>query len=157
MNLILPVPGAVAASATATSAIYHLTIVQSIPSTTATVVNFDTREIDTDSAVTTGAAWKWTCPTAKGGLYHVAGVVSFAAMTATGECVAVVRKNGVQVQDGGGGAPQTSSTVNHLPFSAYISVAAGDYIDVIAYQTSGVSQNTTGTVDGTRVAILEVG
>ena len=39
--------------------------------TAETIIDFGTKVSDSDDAVTTGASWKFVCPTGKGGLYLV--------------------------------------------------------------------------------------
>lgn len=58
---------------------YNTTAGQSIPNNASTVINYATLVTDTDSAVTTGAAWKFTVPTNKGGIYLVAANATLSA------------------------------------------------------------------------------
>jgi hypothetical protein len=85
-----------------------------------TPINFDTKDIDTDNAVTTGAGWKFTCPTGKSGTYTVVG--SFAPGSAA-SCY--LYKNGIQQK-----ILATFGAAGQAAFAVTIDLLANDYIDV---------------------------
>jgi hypothetical protein len=66
--------GAVAASAWASGG-------AAIAANTDTILNCNNVDYDTDSAITTGASWHWTCPTGKGGKYHISAVATITPTT----------------------------------------------------------------------------
>jgi hypothetical protein len=91
------VSGAISTLATC-AAIYHRNATQSIPRNVQTVVNFDILEVDTDSAVTTGAAWHFTVPAGKGGLYHIAFRVVLTVNATTTLIFANIQLNGGEIR-----------------------------------------------------------
>jgi hypothetical protein len=113
----------------AVSAVYATAVAQSLASGDWTLVDFATMEQDTRSAVTTGAAWKFTAPTA--GLYQVNGAVSFAASAgSTSALILSVFKNGAEAKTCVEYDFPSGVTTFHVPCSTAISLAAGDYIDL---------------------------
>jgi hypothetical protein len=55
---------------------YKVSATRSLANSTLTIVNFDTSVFDTDSAVTTGAAWKFTVPADHGGYFIVTSTIT---------------------------------------------------------------------------------
>jgi hypothetical protein len=106
------------------------------------IVDFEDKVYDSDNAVTTGASWKFTAPSA--GYYHVDAYVSFvySAGWDIGETAKVeLYKNNsffcyLAYIDWDGA----------LTGSVTLSLGAGDYIDVRVYQHSGGSVNLTNDV-----------
>ena len=123
---------------------------QSIPGTAATVVNFDTSDFDTNSAVTTGSTWKFTAPSA--GKYHVSAAVLFASAVwgTTSIAELSLNKNGTKVSTlcwlQTQPASNTGSIYVPLAGGDTINLAANDYIDVRAYQ--GHSSTTALALNG---------
>jgi len=116
---------------------------QSINSGAATIVDFEDSSIDTDSAVTVGAAWRFTCPTGKGGIYHVEADVTYAstAWAASNVAQLFLYKNGALYSVLRRKTMEGAVTLyNNIHGSDTISLAAGDYIDI------RTSQNTGGAV-----------
>lgn len=112
---------------------------QSIPNNTNTVVNMDIVSTDTDGAVTTGAAWKFTVPAGKGGLYLVSVGVSLNA-TVAGACDQILGlfKNGaelVRLQR----LPGNTTKETGLSGSIVLSLAAGDTVAPLIFQNSGAA------------------
>jgi hypothetical protein len=124
------------------AAIYKTASGQSISHNIPTVVDFNIRELDTHNAVTTGANWRFTAPV--GGLYVVHVAVLFTSTTAwsDGEIGALIlNRNGSDIavlnrKDNYGSA---TSLHMQLSGSTALYLAAGDYIDIRVYQTSGVT------------------
>jgi hypothetical protein len=136
-------------------AVCNTNAAQSIPTATWTIVNFATKEIDTDTAVTTGAAWKFTCPARKGGLYHIAASVSLNMGGAAASLAIAVRKNGTEVQRGTRSAAAGAGLFG-LVASAYVSVIPTDTVDVVVYQDSGGNQPLEAVASTNRVNIVRV-
>lgn len=105
---------------------------QSIPNATATAIVFGTVELDTDSAYNSGTGL-FTVPTGKAGHYLIASELAF-NVAITGTVAIGIRKGGVLQKEGqviNPGAKQTLSA------SAMLNLAAGNTIDVYAFQNSG--------------------
>jgi len=114
---------------------------QSIPNNAAAVIiNFEDVDYDTDSAVTIGAAWKFTAPAT--GYYHLDCFILFSTTTgwAQGERGHLaVYKNGVSLavlsrndyEGNPGYMPLSGSTTVHLTIN--------DYIDIRVQQNSGAA------------------
>jgi hypothetical protein len=118
-------------------------VAQSIPSGTATALLFDIESLDTANGhSTTTNTSRYTCQTGKGGWYNVTGVVGFAA-NGTGARQATIRTNAatiwaqvtVNAVTGGGG---TGIYIGKKLF-----LAAGDYVEIFAYQSSGAAVSTS--------------
>lgn len=125
------------------AAIYGASVAQSIPNGVTTVVNFDSKIYDTDSAVTTGSAWKFTVPAGKGGLYDVKAALQY-NLSAPGsgsllECY--VYKNGGAILHGTT-VPWVTGVTQYITndLTGLLVLAAGDYIDFRAFQNTGVAQ-----------------
>ena len=114
---------------------------QSIDNATATIVDFEDVSIDTDSAVTVGAAWKFTCPAGKAGYYLVTAVIAFdtSATWAAGELVILyLYKNNALYSVLLRKTQESATTLYNMPpGSDVVYLAAGDYIDVRVNQGSG--------------------
>ncbi len=135
----------------------------SIPTATDTLIQFDTVDFDTASAITTGASWKYTAPAT--GKYRVSAAVLLASNTnfAAGTYVEMdLRKNGstycslafneVLANTIGG-----SAYVPQLVGSATISLTAGDYIDVVVNQTSGFTQTSNSAPTASYISVDQIG
>lgn len=119
-------------------AIYTTAAGQSIASSgTPSIVNFGTQEVDAASAVATGAAWKFTVPTGKGGLYVVSSGVTWNAAITTGTMFLQVFKNGSVVRTIAKVVTGTNTPQQMLHGATTLSLAAGDFIDVRVAQASG--------------------
>ncbi|GAC1590956.1 MAG: hypothetical protein NVS3B25_09930 [Hymenobacter sp.] len=104
-------------------------------------MNYDTSEIDTDSAVTVGASWKFTCPTTKAGNYLVSAAISLTGAVGTSVQFQLF-KNGSAVRT----LLKSTGTVpagQSIAGNTIIALAAGDYIDIRLTQSSGGTVTTT--------------
>lgn len=138
------------------AAIYNLTSAATIPNATPTVVNFANRELDTNSAVTTGAAWVFTCPPGMAGLYRVAATVSLGVLTATADAYVSVYKNGTEVHRGE--RKSLTSTYGGCSVAADVQLVAGDTLAISAYQNSGAGQPIdNSTAAANRISIARAG
>ncbi len=123
------------------SAIYNTNVMQVLTNGASTIVNFDTKEVDTDNAVTIGGAWHFTVPAGRAGIYKVAATVSFLGPSAGGgtTCFIGIFKNGVETKRGDRMMAQVAlgTTTLYVNVSADLLLAAGDAIDIRAFQNMG--------------------
>lgn len=126
---------------TSAKAKYKKTATQSVNNATYTIIDFDTIVFDPDTAVTTGGSWKYTVPTGKGGKYIVAvGLrLQSSSLWDTNETAQLwLYKNGIQDHIIGEKRMDAAGTYGvYINGLGMIDLAAGDYIDVRLYQTSG--------------------
>lgn len=142
-------------------AVYSSNTAQAMASIAFTVVNFEDVVVDTDTAVTTGAAWKFTIPSGEAGDYMVTAHVALTVTTSRAFHVALsVFKNGSEAariyqHDG-----TTSAIAGEITLSGATlipNLAAGDYLDIRLFQsTGGASRNTVATTEKNRVTIQRV-
>lgn len=118
---------------------------QSLNDSTWTGVNFNSEDFDV-STMHDNASNKsrFTIPTGGDGLYLVGGAVTFDA-NATGQRGVRVAKNGTAIAGTGevrntAGAGVTVTSTTHL-----VSLVAGDYVELQAYQSSGGALNISNT------------
>ena len=140
---------------------YKVSTGQTISNGAVTIVNFDTEDYDTDSAVTTGAAWKFTVPADMGGYYLVTTCVFFDSDDnwAAGEVMQLLlyKNNGIVSYLAEGKCEYTDTGFNmQANGSNIVSLAATDYIDIRAYQLSGVNQTTSDSGTKCYVAIAKL-
>ena len=116
---------------------------QSIANNTHVIIDFEDKDYDTHTAVTTGAAWKFTCPTGQGGPYRVSVFLLFAstATWAAGEIAqASIYKGGVLHSVLDRKTAESATTLyKELGGSGGVYLSAGEFIDVRAYHTSGAA------------------
>lgn len=113
---------------------------QSIPNNTATAITFTTLVQDADSMWSGSTPTRLTCQTA--GWFLVTGSLDYAA-NSTGARAVFIHKNGSgtylnQYRPAAGGG-----TSDFLTVSGALYLNAGDYVEVIATQTSGGALNVT--------------
>jgi hypothetical protein len=102
-------------------------------------ITFDTQSLDTeepsDNMWVVGSATRITFKTA--GVYQVGGIATFAFNT-SGFRAAVIRLNGTTdiARHDQGSAPAAAINVGLLPHTLY-SFAVNDYIELLAFQSSG--------------------
>ncbi len=137
-------------------AIYKTATAQSIPNNTATVVNFDTLEADTDSAVTVGTTWNFKCPINKGGLYWMAAqvAVTFGAGGSTNFWIQA-RKNGTAFEEFLV-HPVGANSDNFIHVASLIVLAAGDTLDAAVLQDSGGALPLDTSAISNRVVIMRI-
>jgi hypothetical protein len=106
---------------------------------TFTSVDFDTEAFDTDGIhSTTSNTSRFTVPSGKGGKWLFLSIITWQAGTYT-EIISRWYKNGVQQLDRAVGRP-AGSAGNIFP--AIFDLAAGDYMEVFSFQSSGGNKNT---------------
>lgn len=113
---------------------------QSINDATFTAVTFDTEDYDTDAyhSIVSNTS-RFTVPTTA--KYHIL-FCGLNEASATGQRVVKVRKNGVTDLLGGGffaGNPSATWAQSVIVANTY-PLTAGDYIEIMAYQNSGVAR-----------------
>lgn len=126
--------------------------VTSLVNATDTIINYATKVIDTHSAVTTGASWKFTAPVA--GTYQVS-ASSNSVAAGGGERYISVSKNG-SLYARGSWAPGSAGSTQGQTVCALVSMVPGDYVDIRMFQSSGGAINTDATLL-TYVSIYRVG
>ena len=136
---------------------YYSTAGQSIPNSSETIVNFETKDYDTHGAVTTGASWKFTAPIA--GKYSVNAAMNYASQAWTGSSTAYVKlfKNGAYFSLGelklvASGTHQRGDTLIDT-----IHLQAGDYIDLRILQNDGGSRTFNPGAGAVHVSIERIG
>lgn len=132
-------PSAIAASESVV-AVYNTATAQVLSS--GAVINYDTKEIDTHGAVTTGAGnWKFTCPVS--GKYLVS---AFFYNGAAGQNYIIVRQSTVNKSEGLATANTTTAT------QIILSCVAGDTIDAT---TSGLTLTANALYN--KISITRIG
>lgn len=120
----------------------YASIGQSIPNNALTAVLLDTNVLDSDSGhSTTSNTTKYVNQVA--GTYLVFGQVAFAANT-TGARNATVAKNGTAVSYIQGQIAANNSGTTTTAFIGMLPLAAGDFVEVWALQSSGGTLSTAG-------------
>lgn len=142
------------------SARYSTNAGQSISTATDTVIDFEDKTFDSHTAVTTGAAWKFTAPI--DGVYSISAVVTLAssgAWSATEGAILRVFKNGADGTHGNLDAFYStgSTTVVYLSGSTLIKLVAGDYIHLNINQNSGSSIALLNDGNYNHVSIQRIG
>lgn len=149
-----------AANGGAVAARYKIASTQSLADFSNVVINFATSVYDTDSAVTTGANWRFTAPTGKAGYYLVtvmAFLQSSASWEANERCVLYLYKNNALYSVLGERFMTATGTYNvSVSGMGMVYLAAGDYIDVRINQNSDASITLDSDGDRTHIAIARL-
>lgn len=133
---------------------------QSLTNNTLTIINYEDLSIDTDSAVTTGAAWVFTAP--RPGYYQVSAALLFAGSAGwvSGEAARMdLYKNGAlyayldYTDNYAGGATQFV----HLAGGDVVYLTTGDTCQIRAIQISGAALALDTTTEYNHVTIVLVG
>lgn len=137
---------------------YKVSATRALANATATIVNFDTSVFDTNSAVTTGAAWKFTAPTT--GYYAVACslLLESNAGWAADEYFAsqLFYDGAVYTVVAEWIAQATGTYTAAVSGLVIIYIEATHYIDIRGYQTSGGAINVAADGDYSHVAIARL-
>ena len=113
---------------------YYQSTLQSVATSTYTVVQTQTKEFDTDNAFNTST---YIFQPKVAGIYQVNGLCGGAFAGST--CTLAVFKNGVQYKRGCVGTAADNANVNTL-----VALNGGsDYIDIRVFQATGTAVNTT--------------
>ena len=138
-------------------ALYTVNTTQTIADSAETVVNFMTKVTDIYSAVTTGAAWKFTCPAGKAGWFNIISMLVFNA-----EAWAAINRiyylvlsvNGSNVRAIDRGYTQAAATFGvALCGSTDFYLDEDEYCQVEGYQNSGSTLTIPNAPDSVWVAI----
>jgi hypothetical protein len=142
-------------------AIYRTGAGQSIPNGIFTIINYDTKEIDTHLAVTTGSSWKFTAPVS--GYYHVDAEILFAATNtwADGEAgnLSIIVNGNTNIERALHRKDNYGSSASIMMFlggSTALYLSAGDYIDVRVIQYSGGALSLYNYGTHNRIAIIKI-
>ena len=129
------------------------TAVQSLAHNTSTALAFTAAdEWDTDSFhSTTVNNTRITVPAGLGGKYHMVGTMDFAAGTAS-QRGTVIRLNGT-TDIAGSNINSVGVNGHNSPVPIVYRLAAGDYIELFGFQSSGVALNITGTLSAHWVSL----
>lgn len=139
---------------------YEVSETKALTSGATTILDFDNVVGDTDSAVTTGASWKFTCPTGKGGVYMVVAscFLQSSANWGAGEYINLQ----LFVEAAGKGYislkyMEAAGTYNvFLSGMSYVSLAAGEDLDVRATHNSGAEETVDSDGDATWIQIIRL-
>jgi hypothetical protein len=132
---------------------------QSLANDTFTAVNYTSESFDTDTFHDNSTNnTRFTVPTGKGGKYLVNALVRYATNSG-GRRIVGLRKNGstyiANTQEMG--ATGVASCEPSLLMTSINELAAGDYIEIMAYQSSGGFLNIAGGQDQSTLAIQYLG
>jgi hypothetical protein len=131
----------------------------SIANNTITVVNFDTVNVDTSSAITTGTGWRFTAPA--NGNYLVSAALLFAATTTWADvevgAISLYLNGALYAHLDRKDSYGSASSVNmHLSGVTLVPMAASDYIDVRVFQNSGAALALSNVAAYNYVVIVRV-
>ena len=138
-------------------AIYTSTSAQSISASTTTIYDFENVVLDTDSAVTTGVAWVFTCPRA--GRYHVTTDIFWDAATMTvGRSKPItIFVEGAAVHAGTNDPIFVTVSENiSVHVSTIVDLALDDEVNIRLRHTETTSRSTSAAATLNRVAIAEI-
>jgi hypothetical protein len=118
-------------------------IVQVLATGANTALDFDTEDYDVGAMHTTGggAGAKFTVPANGAGLYLLTGCAYFQSNGAAGGRIAQWRKNGATPLAAPAQAPGNAAQVVALQPVAQVVLAAGDFVELMAFQDSGANVN----------------
>jgi len=138
-------------------AVYTQNTGQTFSSGVTTVVNYETKQIDTYKAVTTGSAWKYVAPIS--GVHIINARLLFNASTAWayGEVAGLyVYHNGIfHLVDRWSDINSPTTAVTRMLRGTYIMrLNVLDTIKIYVNQASGVNLTTTGNYQDNRVEII---
>lgn len=133
---------------------------QSLPNGTDTMVTFGASDFDTDTMGTTGASARITINTA--GVYLVTYSVGFAAGTPGGGRFVTIAKNGTgsalnATGFGWNGAAGSTSLQSMVTNAVTLSLAATDYLQINAWQSSGGNLNIGAIPESTFFSVVWIG
>lgn len=133
------------ASSELVAASYFLSANQAVVANV-TAINFDTKEFDTHSAVSTGASWKFTAPIS--GTYSVSGT----AINTTGGVNQILYKNNVAFKLVGG-----STNTFNVNYSGNLILVAGDFIELRSNSATTFIGGALSASLGSNINIIRVG
>jgi hypothetical protein len=117
----------------------------SVPNATITAITLDSERDDTDSIHSTSSnTSRLTCNTA--GKYDIKGQIEYPA-NATGVRGIGIRLNGTTIINLAKVPAVSSTETISLPVATDYNLAVGDYVELVAYQTSGGALNANATAN----------
>lgn len=123
---------------------YEQTTNQSLTSATYTALTFSAETFDSDGMHSTATnTSRFTCVTA--GTYRFHGFLTFAAGNTTGSRFARWYKNGAAFAPVPLFNASAQAQVVGINADAFIPMAVGDYVELMAYQSSGAALNVQNT------------
>ena len=140
---------------------YEVSETKALTSGATTILDYDTSVSDTDSAVTTGAGWKFTCPAGKGGVYMVIAscLLQSSAAWGVGEYI-----NLQLFVDGAGKGylslkyMEAAGTYNvFLSGMSYVVLAEAEELNVRATHNSGSEETVDSDADASWIQIIRLG
>lgn len=140
---------------------YTTDAAQIIANNTITVVNFEEVDYDPLGLVTVGAGWLFDCPVA--GCYQISAFILFEGTNVwtAGDVVELaLHRNGVRTSLLARHDNWPTSVTNQYAFCGghdVVLCAAGDDLQIIAYQTSGIALPLIASSSYNHVAITRVG
>jgi hypothetical protein len=140
---------------------YTRATAQDIEDDTPEVFNYDTASIDTYGAVTTGAAWKFTCPIPGNFFVFPANRFAEAAGWDDGDkAIMFLYKNGAAYSVLDFKMIMTTATNQGVMLTGgdiAVSCQTGDYLQIVLHQVSGGTKSTAASADRNRVDIWFMG
>lgn len=124
-----------------------LTADQAIASTTETPISWGSAPRNPNTMWSAGNPTRLTVPAGQGGLYLICGTIAF-QVSGTGGRALHARVNGAGNYIRLGSTPGISTIHSEMSLSVPLILAAGDYVEINAWQNSGGSLNILGTVGG---------
>lgn len=137
-------------------AIYETNAGNSVNAATVAITDFEDAVEDTHAAVTTGAAWKFTCPTGYGGTYLVCGATSLDSLATAKVMESRVYKNGTLYGVGTRGQTSLVDTIASS-FSHLVRLAPTEYVDIRTFNGDASSRNYNVSAAFNRVSITRIG
>jgi hypothetical protein len=132
---------------------------QAIANNTETIINFEDPVRDTHSAVTVGAAWKFTAPVTADYVVSVAVLMGATNQWAAGESADLrLWKNGALFRGLDRKDNFSGATAQYMQLSGgtTIYLSAGEYIDVRLIQMSGISLGLFASVVNNWISIWRI-
>jgi len=118
---------------------------QAIANATNTFITFNVEDFDTDAFHSTSSnTTRITIPAGKGGKYQFTSHVLFDSTNGTGRRLTFFAKNGTELNKTHTELGPVSGSSIGIVNSVLVDLVATDYIEILAYQTSGGSISTDG-------------
>ena len=150
---------AVAADVSSTTTIgarVTLGAVQAIPNAAGTAIQFTQAQFDSSGFFDAGTPTRLTVPAGLGGVYAITGYVLFAA-SGVGIRQSSIPVNAAATHAINGPLPGNGAFNNGLPVPLTLALAAGDFVELEAYQSSGGALNALAGTNATSLALVRIG
>ena len=144
-----PVSGADSSYRTC-AAVYNTASGQTITKNTFNIINFGTLVVDTNSAVSTGASWHFTCPTGLGGLYGVCACATINVPSSGTRIAANIYVNGAESYRGNDIPLNYTNAINSgVTAAAFVKLSPGDTLDFRLYYADATNNTTLTSISAT--------